>query len=532
MNKLNDFGKLPLSAPQLGLWFAQELIGKVAANNIAELITINGLVDEGKFRDAVRVTILEAESLRVRIEQVGEEIFQRLDPDRDPQVATIDVSGDPDAVTTIKDWVSLDLGRSVNFDAGDPLYTFALFKVSSEKYIWYLRSHHVVCDGYSGMLVARRVAEIYTAVMAGCFPPERHFGSLRDLVEHDLAYRSSAQFELDRDFWAREMTHPPVAISLAPRPGSRSTQILRESIQLSLRIEKDLRQLAQETGSSLASVMFALLAAYLHRVTGAEDLVIGLPVLARVGREMRSVPGAVANVVPLRIKIDAGMDLTNLVRQVGRSVRQALRHQRYRAENLRRDLGIAASGESPFRVLADYSAFDYRLDFAGSPGSVENLSNGSVEDLSFEFYDLLGASGFRIEINFNAGFYSVEDAIAHKVRFERLLESVVADPGPRIGGLQILGTAERRQLLEEWNETATPYPADRCVHELFEAQVERTPEATAVVYEETSLSYGELNRRANQLAHYLRRLGVKPDDRVGICVERSLEMIVGLLGIL
>src|ERR1700712_133403 len=175
MNKLNDFGKLPLSAPQLGLWFAQELIGKVAANNIAELITINGLVDEGKFRDAVRVTILEAESLRVRIEQVGEEIFQRLDPDRDPQVATIDVSGDPDAVTTIKDWVSLDLGRSVNFDAGDPLYTFALFKVSSEKYIWYLRSHHVVCDGYSGMLVARRVAEIYTAVMAGWFPPESHF---------------------------------------------------------------------------------------------------------------------------------------------------------------------------------------------------------------------------------------------------------------------------------------------------------------------------------------------------------------------
>ena len=482
--------------------------------------------------DAVRLMILEAESLRVRIEQVREEIFQRLDPDHDPQGVTVDLSGDPEAVTTIKEWVSVYLGRSVNYDAGDPLYTFALFKVSSEKYVWYLRAHHVVCDGYSGMLIARRVAEIYTSTMEGYPPPESTFGALRDLVENEVAYRSSAQFELDRDFWVREMSHPPLAVSLAPLHESRSTEFVREVIQLSLGIEEGLRQLAQETGSSLASVMFALLAAYLHRVTGAEDLVIGLPVLARVGRGMRSVPGAVANVVPLRVKIDAGIDLANLVRQVGRSVRQALRHQRYRAEDLRRDLGIATNGESPFRVLADYSAFDYRLDFAGSPGSVENLSNGIVEDLSFEFYDFLGASGFRIEINFNAGFYSVDDAIAHKARFERLLETVVADPGHRIGGLQLLGTAEREQLLYEWNDTASSYPGDRCIHELFEAQVERTPEATAVVYEETSLSYGEMNRRANRLAHHLRRLGVKPDDRVGICVERSLEMIVGLLGIL
>jgi nonribosomal peptide synthetase DhbF len=530
MQKSSQGIRLPLSSAQRGIWLAQELLGNEASNNIAELITIHGPVDEEKLRSAVRQYLLEVESLRARVEQADGDIFQRIAPDADFYMGTIDVSGDPDPIVAIKAWVASDLGRGLS-QPGGRLYETALFKISPQSYAWYLRTHHVTCDGYSGMLIARRVAELYTANTEGHSPSESQFGPVRDLVEDDVAYRSSPQFVRDREFWAREMAQPPHAVTLAARYKSKSTQFMREVIHLGSGVENKLTQLEPRTSNNLANVMFALVAAYLHRMTGAEDLVIGLPVAARMGQISRLVPGMVANVVPLRLKVDAEADIGDLVRQAGRSLRPALRHQRYRAEDLRQDLSMLASGEPLFNVLADYSAFDYKLNFGGYPARVENLSNGTVEDLNFEFYDLRDGSGLRIEINFNQGLYSAEEAHAHRGHFERLLEAVLADPGRKVGEIEILKAEERAQLLYGWNETAHPIP-DGTVVELFELQAEKSADAVAVEYEESSLSYAELNRRANQLAHMLREQGVGPEGIVGICMERSLEMLVSLLGVL
>ncbi|HEY4050821.1 MAG TPA: amino acid adenylation domain-containing protein, partial [Acidobacteriaceae bacterium] len=270
---------------------------------------------------------------------------------------------------------------------------------------------------------------------------------------------------------------------------------------------------------------------FLHRMTNQDDFVVGFPVTGRVSRATRRSFGTVFNVLPLRIQVSPSMSVRELIRQVASEVGKALRHQLYRIEDLNRDLHLAP-GQRLFSVCANVEVFHYEMRFAGTPTKTHNLDNGSTNDFDIFFFDRGEAR--RLELNFevNPAFCSEYELVQHQHRFIELLHSVLSSPGAELWQLSMLPAAERDQLVEEWNDTGTPFPTGHCVHQLFEEQAARTPQATAVVFQDRELSYGELNRRANQLAHHLRKLGVRPDDRVAICVERSFQMIVALLAVL
>jgi arthrofactin-type cyclic lipopeptide synthetase C len=523
--------RLPLSSAQQGIWLAQEVNGADANNSLAQLIRIKGPVDEREFQRAIQLLLTEIDTLRARILQEDGEAYQWIpSPDHyDPPFSVHDFSGEPDPIAAIRHWTALDLRRRTDLSKGS--CRMALFRTATEEYAWYMRAHHIISDGYTGMLWARRGAELYTEMVQGRPLSQNPFGSLDRLIEADKTYRASAQFLRDREFWAREMAHAPTAVTLATRRKSGSFWFLREGIDIRADVKEGLERLGREAGSSLSHVMFAVVAVYLHRTTGIEDVVIGMPVTARIGRELRSVPGMVANAVPLRIRVNAQLTIADLVGRVGRSVRQALRHQRYLIDDLHRDLGILGSSTSLFRVTVDYSAFDYKLNFGDYPASVENLSNGTIRDMGIEFHDHLDGRNLRLELNFNEDLYFTQDAAVHKDRFYHLLEVVAASPEQKIKELEILSAEEREQILYGWNDTTHAIVAGTLV-DLFEGQVERTPEAVAVVYEDSSLTYAELNRRANQLSYLLAGQGVGPESIVGLCLERSLEMVVGLLAIL
>ena len=224
--------------------------------------------------------------------------------------------------------------------------------------------------------------------------------------------------------------------------------------------------------------------------------------------------------------------MAELLRQVGREVRQILRHQSYRYEDLRRDLNLLANNQHLFTMVINVEPFDYDLRFAGHPVTPHNLSNGSADDLAIFIYDRGDGKGLIIDFDANPALYSAEDLAAHQQRFLKLVEAITRDPGLPVGRIDILDPAERRQILTDWNATSADYPQDRCIHELFEAQVRNTPDAVAVVFEDRQLTYAELNARANRLAHHLRSLGAGPETRVAICLERSLEMVISLLAVL
>src|ERR1700704_4288830 len=526
----NSSQLLPLTAAQTGMWFAQKFSSPDSIFNLAESIEIHGPIDPALFEMALRKSGMEAETVRVRFIEQGDGPRQMISPTLDATFPFVDVSSEPDPRAAAESWMRAELSRPVDLLTG-PLWVCALFKAAPDRYFWYHRSHHIVMDGFTGGLFARRVAEIYTAFAEGRSPQDGTFGPLALLLEEETAYRRSERFARDRKHWLERFADRPVALSLADQRRQNVGGLLRQTTHLSAEEVRALRATAQVSGASLPQIMIAAAAAYLYRVTGVEDLVIGLPVAARPKGRLRRVPGMVANAVPLRLAMSPGMSATALIREVGRQVREAIRHQCYRYEDLRRDLNLLPTNQHLFTTVINIEPFDYDLRFAGHGATTHNLSNGSADDLAVFVYDRGDGNGLRVVFHVQPPLYSARDLADHQRRLVRLVDAIVCDPSRPIGGIDILDAAERGRLLVEWNDTARAVP-QTTLPALIEAQVARRGDATALVCEDTTLSYAALNVRANRLAHLLIAQGAGPEQIVAVALPRSAELIVGLLPIL
>ncbi|MFZ2139328.1 MAG: amino acid adenylation domain-containing protein, partial [Xanthobacteraceae bacterium] len=421
-----------------------------------------------------------------------------------------------------------DLARPIEPTRG-PLFGFALFKASPDRFFWYARYHHIIMDAFGMWLVARRLAQVYTRLSIDPSAHEESFGSLDVLLKDDLAYRASEQFAQDRKYWGDYLVDRPEPVSLGASTPTKSNGFLRLTAYLPASTVNHLRSLANKTGTNLSRIVAAAAAIFLHRLTGESDLVFGLPVAARDGAA-RSIPGMISNVLPLRLAVHPSMTVSEVIGETSSQIRQGLQHQRYQIANLRRDFWGIADGRSPFGLNVNIMRFDYGFRFAGNHVIAHNLSLGPVSDLSIAVYERSGDARLRIDFDANPGLHAASDLSDRQQRFLRLL-TALAGSDRAIGSLDILSGEERASILRGWNDTAHALSA-ATLPELFAAQVARRPDAIAVVFEDESLSYGALDRRANRLAHHLRALGVGPETVVGLCLARSLDMIVGLIGIL
>ena len=239
----------------------------------------------------------------------------------------------------------------------------------------------------------------------------------------------------------------------------------------------------------------------------------------------------VTNLVPIRVTVHPDMTVSECILQTAEQIREVLRHQRYRIADLRRDLRRVGDDRPICTPLVNFVPFDYDFTFSGYRSSTHNLSPGPVEDLSIRIYGRSDGNDLLLSFDANPALYDFDALAEHQQRFLRLL-AALTDPGGAVGRIDIVAPAERRRLLIEWNDTQADYPRDKCIDQVFVTQAERTPNNVAVVFENQSLSYGELNRRANNLARHLWARGVGPDTLVGLYVPRSLDMIIGMLGIL
>ena len=520
---------LPLTTAQLGIWFAQQIDPLDPAYNVGEYVEIHGYLDPFLIGHALRQVVVEAEALRVRIVERADGPGQVIDAAVEWSMPVIDVSAETDPQAAAESWMKSDLARPIALTRG-PLFAFAFFKASPDRFFWYARYHHIVMDAFGMCLVARRLADVYTQLSIGRTAPDGSFGSLGVLLEEDAVYRGSEQFARDRQYWSDCLAQRPESLDLGGRRSVKSHGFLRHSGYLARSNVDHLCSIAQRTGTRLPQIITAAAAIFLHRLTGAEDLIFGLPVAAR-NRVSRCIPGMVSNVLALRLALHPSMTVSEVIRRTARQMREALEHQRYQIADLRRDLGGIANGRPLFGPTVNIMRFNYDFNFAGSHASVHNLSPGPVEDLSIAVYDRSDGDAVRIDFDANPISNAADRLADHQHQFLRLLEAAMADPDRAIGSLDILSPAERHTILRAWNDTARAIPC-ATLPELFAAQVAKTPDAVAVVCEEQRLSYSELDARANQLAHHLQGLGVGPETVVGLCVERSPEMLVGLIGIL
>ena len=406
---------------------------------------------------------------------------------------------------------------------------YALLRLGPERFFWYVRYHHLCMDGFGGALIAKRVAEIYSSLVQDRAVPPCTFQSSLNLLDEEEKYRRSGRSR-DREYWLSALSGRPDPVTLSGKPPVRSRSFIRHSSYLPAELTASLASMGKNLGATLAQVIEAAAALYLHRLTGADDVIVGLPLAARVGRRMRNIPGMASNILPLHITFAHSGTFADVVTQVVKRKAEIMRHQRYRADDLRRDLGLQPSDPDIYGLLVNVMSFDYDLNFSGCKATTHNLSNGPVDEFAIAVYDRQDGSRPRIDFDANPAHYTQDEVAAHQQRFITLLQQVVSPELP-VHAYELLLPDELNTVVSRFNATAHPV-AETTLPQLVEVQVARTPDRAAVVFGERSLTYAELNADANRLARYLAAMEIGPETLVGICLPRSPEMVVALLAVL
>lgn len=521
---------LPLTVAQRGLWIGSKIAPAGSIFNVAEQIEILGAIDPARFVQALRETAAETDTIRVRVVETGEGVRQVVMPAYTADFPVHDVSQADDPRAEAEAWMWRDLCAPVDL-AHDHLWRSVLFRAGPERWFWYHCAHHIMFDGFTGGLVVRRVAERYSALIEGRPAAACTFGSLETLIDNDAAYRASPRFQRDRSFWLEHLADLPPAISLARRRVAGGGGLRRRTTFLSPEITATLRGIAKSFSASLPQVLTALVAAYYHRATGACDLVIGMPVTGRPSAALRAIPGMVANAVPMRLRFGPAMDFSALVTEAGRAMLRALRHQQFRYEELRRELGLFGAGQQVSWLGVNIEPFDYALEFGGHPSITHNLSNGSVEDLMIFIYDRADARGLRIDFDANPVLYDDADLALHESRLTRLIAQVAANPAARIDRIDLFAPGERDAVLVAWNATALTMPTESVAARIA-AQAAHTPDAPAVIAGTDTLTYRDLTARAGIIAAHLASAGIGPGHLVGIALPRDADLPAALLGVI
>ncbi|MFE2753051.1 non-ribosomal peptide synthase/polyketide synthase [Actinosynnema sp. NPDC059335] len=522
---------LPLSVPQRGIWFAQELDPEPQRFNIGSYVDVRGAVRVGALAEAVRRSMAELECLHSRFGERDGEPHQVIEPRDDFPVPVIDVGDEPDPVSAAVTMMKADVARPADLAAG-PIFATALFRLSDTRVLWYYRTHHIAADGFSGLLLVRRAASVYASITGTGTPDVGPFPPFSALLEEDRAYRASDRFAEDRRYWVERLRDRADPTNLAGRKPTRARSSVYHAAALSGEGAARLQAVGRAVGTRWSAVLTTAVAAYTARMTGSPETVVELPVVARVGGRARSVPGMMSNVVPVRVPLHPADTLAEATARTAARMREALRHQRYRYEEIRRDLGVPANEVMPFGPSVNLMAFGQDLRFGACEATIHGVSNGPVDDFAVVAYGEPTSAGLRLDLGWNNALYGEDEMRGHETRFLSFLEAAVRlDPDVPLGRVDLLDPDERARVLVAWNDTAVPLPTTT-LPELFEAQVARTPTRAAVVFGDRSLTYADLNARVNRLARRLVDLGVGPEHLVGLLLPRSPDLVIATLAVL
>ncbi|MGE7438289.1 amino acid adenylation domain-containing protein, partial [Kitasatospora sp. NPDC001175] len=521
---------LPLSAAQQRVWFAQKLTPASSLYNISGFVEIHGPLDLELFERALRIAVDEAEALHVRFTEDDGTPWQTVRSAREWPLHLHDLSGRQDGRRVALERMSADLSEPTDLSTG-PLFTQSLFRLAADHHLWYTRVHHIATDAFGFNLVVRRVAACYTALAEGTEVPPTEFAPLADFLQEDHKYAASEQSRKDRAYWLDRFADEPELLSLPDRDIGLWSEAMRFTGHLEPELLAGLKRLATEARTTWQVTLAAAAAAYLRPFVTTRDVVLGFPVTGRLGPTTQNTPGMASNVLPLRLDVRAGASFADLQRHVARELRALLRHQRYRGEDLRKDLGLGASSRRMFGPAVNFLPLQAGLRFGPCPAEIHSVPSGPVDDLTIAFEGGGEDTGLRVRVAGNAAAFTETEIADHGRRFLDFLRALAAEPDLPLGRLEVLGAGERRRLLEEWNGTAADLAAGT-LPAWFEAQAGRVPEAVAVTWRDTALTYRELNEWANRLARRLIEHGAGPERLVGLVLPRSVEQVVAQLAVL
>ncbi|MFJ8661914.1 amino acid adenylation domain-containing protein [Streptomyces sp. NPDC093795] len=531
----------PTTAAQLGIWVAQQLQPDSPLYNCGGYYEIDGPVDVDVLARAVRQGVEETEALRSYFaEDTGRDasdthdgepgLWQMVTSAEDRPLSVVDLREAADPEAEAHRWTAREMARPFDLSRG-PLSAQTLLLLSDERSFYVHRYHHAVLDGFGHTVYTARVAALYRAFLADEPPAPSPFVSLDRLVADESAYAGSRRRERDRAHWRDVFRDVPEPLSLADRAAGSTHSSLRRIRALPQDLAERLTALAERLGVPWPALAITAAATFYHRMTGRTDVTFALPLAGRTGRTGLTTPSALVNVLPIRVQPDPDRTVAELTAEVSRSLADVIRHQRFRGEDLVRELGLSGGRQARLGPTVNVMAFAGELAFGDSPAHVHPLSTGPVNDLKINFYGTATSrGGIRVEFDADPALYDAREIEAHQDRLVRVLERIAADPTERVGDVDVLAPEERERVLVGWNGEVRDVRGVS-LPVLFGEQVARTPDAVAVSCDGRSLTYRELDRWSNRVARWLIGRGVGAESFVGVMLPRSVELVVALLGV-
>jgi amino acid adenylation domain-containing protein len=533
---LEEVKRVPLTEAQKEIWYASQLGEDAAlAYNDSVIVRMSGSLNVEALRRSFIEIVNRHEALRTTFHHSGE--YQEIAPSGSIEVPIIDLSGGrrEERDAALADILAHE-AREPFALADGPLARAQLIRMEEDCHLLVFVAHHIVCDGWSFAVVLQELSELYSSQSRGVSASIPNAASFSDFARWDAEKMFGPEGQEAERYWLNQFVSTPPALDLPsdrPRPTNKTFNAGVESLVLDESLYKDLKRLGAKHGATLFATLLGGFNVLLNRLSGEQDLVVAVPAAGQslIGEDR--LVGHCANLLPVRSGVKAE-SFGDYLKRVKRTVLDAYEHQNYTYGLLVQRLGLPRDpSRSPLlSAMFNIDRAGFKgLDFGGL--QVEVTTNRKAYATFDIYFNMLETdAGIVIDCEYNSDLFDAATIRRWLGHYCSLLEGAVADPVQTVSRLPMLGQTELHKQLIEWNQTASEFPRDRCVHELFEEQASRTPNAPAVQFEGETLTFKELEARANQLANYLVAGGVGPQSLVGICVERSLDMMIGLLGVM
>ncbi|MEH2065250.1 MAG: amino acid adenylation domain-containing protein [Nostoc sp.] len=528
--------KIPLTAAQKELWFLAQMGDEVSrAYNESRSIHLRGTGNLLAVRQAVQEIINRHEALRTTFSPEGDNQLIHSTLTIDIPLSDFSTLDKSQREAELSDLLVREAQQIFHLEKG-PLLNCHIVKLQEDHHLVILTNHHIVADGWSISILLRELAAIYSAECLGVASQLPQPMKWSEYALWQVEMQQSPEMAKAEVYWLNQFANSVPILELPtdhPRPAIFTYTGARENLILDSTLYNALKSLSLQRGYTLFTILLTAFITLLQRLTNQQDIVVGIASAGQSAIADEYLVGHCVNLLPIRSQVIGNPGFADYLSSIQQVLLDAYEYQIYPFIKLIENLKLPRDPSRTPLFTTGFNLDKAQLESKSLKQEFEVAKNAtSATKLDINLNILQTDSELVIELEYNTDLFDTQTIQRWLGHYVTLLEGVVANPEQPLAELPILTQTQQHQLLVEWNNTQTDYPGEYCIHELFEAQVERSPDAIAVTFEDQHLTYRELNHRANQLAHYLQQLGVKPEVLVGICVERSLEMVIGILGIL
>ena len=535
----DDVFAFPVSFAQQRLWFLDKLEGSTYTYNIPVGVRLKGELNRDALMRAINEIFRRHEILRTTFGTVDNHPVQIISDYQPRTLPVVDLSllGEQEREAQARRLAAEEARQPFDLARG-PLARVQLLCLSEQDHVALWTMHHIIADRWSGGVLIQELAAIYEAYSRGAESPLEELRlQYADYAIWQREWLQGEVLETQLAYWKEQLADAPTLLELPldrPRPAMQTANGATFSFLLPAVLSQSVKNLSREEGATLFMVLLAAFQVLLSRYTAQRDIIVGTPIAGRNQEDVEGMIGLFVNTLALRTKLLGEESFREVLQQVKENSLGAYAHQDIPFEKLVEELRVE-------RSLSHSPLFQVMFILQNTPQQTldpSGLTLGSFgSDLGAAKFDLTlavieGKQHLSGTLGYNTDLFDASTISRMAAHFQTLLTSIVSNPAQRISELEMLSQAERHQLLVEFNDTHCSFPQDVCLHQLFEQQVERTPDALALTFEDQHLTYAQLNGRANQLAHYLQSQGIGVEDRVGVLLERNVEMVVSLLAIL